>query len=515
MKKFFLKATTPDERNHLFEINEDSYVVGRRSSKEPHNKCSVQGDPSLSRNQFIAKVEDGNLRISPCPNSKNQTGFQGLLRPGGSFMAARTRFRFFVEEVDDEDPTVTAGPQPTELALTPEARVELRQGKAARCLEIMTHFFPRLRDCNATDDLFEITYELLHELLPKTRVAIIDHNQRIGDPIRPSRGLLQRAHETGQTILHVWDGNDNFTRALGTEWALAVPIPGSVTLYAEGKDSTLYPGLEERILLDLVGETLSHHVLWRRLETVGRFLSPTVRDLVYGPKFEELLAPRLAEVTVLYFDLRGSSRAVERDNLAEYHATLTELMTRLTDCIFREEGTVIDYVGDAVLACWGAPLDQPDHAERAVRAATAVQREVREMGKYGGVGLASGKVMAGQVGARGQVKYGLIGKAPNLAARLEGLTKLLGTPVLLSDNCRRRQTDGLFRKIIKVRPAGMDDVVAVHELVLSLEDGGSGMDRAACQAFEAGQWRNDDPVALALGKLGISSPDHVLELLHK
>lgn len=190
-------------------------------------------------------------------------------------------------------------------------------------------------------------------------------------------------------------------------------------------------------------------------------------------------------------------------------------MTRLTESIFQEEGTVIDYVGDAVLACWGAPLDQPDHAERAVRAAVSVQRRVLEMGKSGGVGLASGRVMAGQVGARGQVKYGLIGKAPNLAARLEGLTKVLGAPILLSDNCRRRQSSGLFRKIVKVRPAGMEEVVAVHELVLPREEGGSGLDRESCVDFEAGRWRSDDPVVQALNKLGIEDPDQLLEMFHK
>jgi len=512
MWKYYLKAETPDGESHVLPVT-GTHVVGRRSSVEAQNKLSVTGDPSLSRTQFEVSLEKDRLRVTPYMGSRNETGFQGLLEPDGVFHAARTKFIFYGEEW--EEPEIeSAGP--TELTMTSASRVSLRQEKAERCLDVMTNFFPRLRKAATTENLWKSTYELVHELLPKTRVAIIENGEPRGDLVRPSRRLLKRAEETGQTILHLSDQKSDFTRALGTDWAIAVPIPGSVILYAEGTDSSLSPGTEERVMLDLVGELLSHHLLGRRLEQVGRFLSPSIRDLVYGPEFEKLLQPRLAEVTVLFFDLRWSSRTLENADLAAYQAEMTELMTQLTDCVFVQEGTVIDYVGDAIMACWGAPMEQADHAHRAVSAAYAMHKTCLNLGKSCGVGLASGQVMAGQVGARGQAKYGLVGTVPNMAARLEGLTKYLAAPILLSKQCRGHNPPGLYRRLLEVRPAAMDNTVEVHEFVLPKELGGSGLDEKACREFEQGCWRDDDPVACALGELGVEKGSNsVLELFRK
>lgn len=510
---YFLKASTPDGETHTFELSPHAHVVGRTSSKEPPNKLSVPGDPSLSRQQFEVQLENGRLRVTPYMGSRNETAFRGLLDPGGRFMAARTEFIFYTLKPEPKPEPET--PKHTEFTLCHTSRHELRQGKAERCLDIMNTFFPRLRKAESTDDLWKATYDLVHELLPKTRVAIIDNGEPTGDVVQPSRKLLSRAAEIEQTILHLWDGTAEFTRALGTDWAIAVPIPGSVVLYAEGKDTSLSPGSEERILLDLVGEIVSHHLMWRRLEQVGRFLSPTIRDMVYGPEFEKILRPRIADVTVLFFDLRWSSKALEQQDLAVYHKELTDLMTSLTDCVFAEEGTVIDYVGDAVLACWGAPLPQNDHAHRAVRAARAMHEVCTKLGKGCGVGLASGQAMAGQVGARGQVKYGLVGSVTNVAARLEGLTKMLRAPILVSDETRQFQPPGQFRKLLPVRPAGMDNYVTIHELVLPKELGGCGLNEAECEAFESGTWSQDDPVVQALKAMGVTDPKATLEVFHK
>ena len=515
MRKYYLRATTPDGQSHVFQVTA-SHVVGRQASSETLNKFSIAGDRTLSRNQFEVTLENGQLRVTPYLSSRNETCFQGILKPGGDFMAARTRFTFYWEDLEEKQEESVEVDAPSEFALTPSSRLSERHQRAERCLTVMTTFLPRLRKAETTEALWKNTYELVHELLPTARVAFIENGQPRGDMVSPSRRLLKRAEETGNTILHLSDQKSEFTQSLGTDWAIAVPIPGSVTLYAEGTDSSLSPGTEERVMLDLVGEMLSHHLLNRRLEQVGRFLSPSIRDLVYGPEFEKLLKPRLAEVTVLFFDLRWSSRALENTDLARYQAEMTELMTRLTNCVFAREGTVIDYVGDAIMACWGAPLGQRDHAHRAVTASIDMLRACRGLGKTCGVGLASGQVMAGQVGARGQAKYGLVGTAPNVAARLEGLTKYLGAPILLSSDCRAHNPPGVYRRLLEVRPASMDQTVEVHELVLPREFGGSGVDEEACRRFEEGLWSDDDPVACALRKLGVEQgSDAVLDMLQK
>jgi adenylate cyclase len=515
MRKYFLKATTPDGEAHVFPLSDSPHEVGRVSNTESLNKLSITGDPSLSRSQFEVKVENGHLRVTPFLSSRNKTGFQGLLESGGEFSAAGTTFTFYSEE-SIEVPAEADSMEPTEYTLNPSARLSLRQEKAERCLTVMTNFFPRLRKAETTEAMWRNTYELVHELLPKARVAIIENGNPRGDLVNPSRKLLKRAEETENTVLHLFDQRADFTRTLGTDWAIAVPLPGGVILYAEGTDSSLSPGTEERVVLDLVGEILSHHLLSRRLEQVGRFLSPSIRDIVYGPEFDKVLKPRLAEVTVLYFDLRWSSRAIENADLVQYQAEMTELMTQLTDCVFARDGTVIDYVGDAVLACWGAPLDQPDHAQRAVIAAVDMHCTCRSLGKACGVGLATGQVIAGQVGARGQAKYGLIGTAPNVAARLEGLTKHLSAPILLAGECREQNPPGIYRRLMRVRPAGMENTVEVHELVLPKKFGGLGLDAEACREFEEGNWKDDDPVACALREMGLEGgSDTVLEMFKK
>ena len=505
---YYLKADLPNGKSQLFELDEASYVVGRTSSTSPPNKLTVVGDPSLSRRQFTLSRKADVLFVEPCQGSTNQMTVRGNIGLGQHFVAARTTFHFFSK-------AAPPGSQIMESSLTAKERAEGRKEKAVRCLEVMTQFFPRIRQSSTNESLWKNTYELVHELLPKTRVAIISHQGLQGDQVQPSKKLLADSIRSGETVLHVWTGSDNFTRVLGTDWAIAVPLPGPVVLYAEGKDTSHSPGSEERVLLDLVGETLSHHLMSQRLEQVGRFLSPSVRDQIMAAQFDDLLKPQLVDVTVLFFDLRSSCMTLSQLDLAEYHRELTDLMTQLTEVIFDLDGTVLDYVGDAIVACWGAPVSQPDHAQRAYNAALAMNRKTRELGKECGIGLATGEVMAGQVGAVDQAKYGIVGWPPNLASRLEGLCKVFGVPILVADECRSQLESARLRKIMTVRPAGMDRDVFVHEAVVSQDLGGSGLSPEEVWGFEDGQWHEEDPVVKSLRALGREDCSGVLEMLHK
>lgn len=505
---YFLKAELPNGKSQLFELDEASYVVGRTSTQSPPNKLTVVGDPSLSRRQFTLSRKNEVLMVEPCSGSTNQMEVSGEVALGQHFVAARTTFHF----ISKADPV---GSQIMESSLTAKERAEGRKDKAVRCLEVMTQFFPRIRQSSTNEALWKNTYELVHELLPQTRVAIISSQGIQGDQVQPSQKLLANSIRSGETVLHVWTEADNFTRVLGTDWAIAVPLPGPVVLYAEGKDTSLSPGSEERVLLDLVGETLSHHLMSQRLEQVGRFLSPSVRDQIMAAQFDELLKPRLLDVTVLFFDLRSSCLTLAQLDLHEYHRELTELMTQLTEVIFQLDGTVLDYVGDAIVACWGAPLAQADHAQRAYDAAVAMNKRTRELGKECGIGLATGEVMAGQVGAVDQAKYGIVGWPPNLASRLEGLCKVFGVPILVSEDCRNQLESARLRRIMTVRPAGIERDVMVHEVVVSKELGGTGLSAQQVWDFEDGRWHEDDPVVKNLRALGREDCSGVLEMLHK
>ena len=469
-----LLAITPDGREHRFELEDGQHLVGRAGEGDPPGKVAIKGDPSLSRAHFTLEV--GPIwRILPCPQARNRLEFEGELPAGASFRAGRTLFRR------------EGGLEPRCLTLMPGSRRARREARANACLEALTRFLPLLRQATDSQELLLDTVHLLKDLLPEaTHVAALG-NPSLGDAVRPSRRLLSQVAESGQSLLYQWVGNDHYTQVDGCGWALASPVFEGRILYAQGKAGGDCPGQQEQVLVDLVAEALTNHLQARRLAQLGRFLSPSLRRL---PDLEHLLAPRVGPVTVLFFDLRGSSRAAEANDLVGYHQTLNQVMTEVTGCVFAEEGTVIDYVGDGLMACWGAPFAQAVQAPRAARAALAILERVRQLGHDCGLGLASGRALAGQVGAADQVKYGLVGPVANQAARLEGMTKLFDAPILLEANCRS-QLELACRHLATVVPVGMDEAVEVHALV----------EPTRPQALEA-----------ALARLGVSGPDEIVKL---
>ena len=137
------------------------------------------------------------------------------------------------------------------------------------------------------------------------------------------------------------------------------------------------------------------------------------------------------QVTVMFTDIVGFSALAERASAAETAALLNRHFSAVATCIEAEGGTVDKYIGDGLMAFWGAPEDQPDHAARAVRAARAVARAVRRQAdeqRRGGqppirvrIGVHSGPAVAGNIGSKSRINYTLVGDTVNMAARIEQL----------------------------------------------------------------------------------------------
>ena len=212
----------------------------------------------------------------------------------------------------------------------------------------------------------------------------------------------------------------------------------------------------------------------------GFYLSPDLaseiaeRDFPLAPGGEKVVA------TLVFTDLEGFTMLSEKlGDSARLGAVLTDYFTRTTDEILREKGTVIKFIGDAVYAAWGAPLPQPDHAERAVRAAWRLS-QVSEMdvaipqadGSIASVhvrtrvGIHTGEALAGNLGSARRFDYTLIGDTTNLASRLEGINKQLGTTILLSDDTTR-ELGGRFllRPLGRFRVVGKTQAIGIHELL--------------------------------------------------
>jgi adenylate cyclase len=196
-----------------------------------------------------------------------------------------------------------------------------------------------------------------------------------------------------------------------------------------------------------------------------------------GP--EEALRPREAEVTVLFCDLRGFSRKAEASALLPVLERVSKALGVMTHNILDRKGVIADFLGDAALGFWGWPLEQPDKAEMASRAALGIRAAFEAFTtKPGhplaefrvGIGVATGPAVAGPIGTEAQAKVTVFGPIVNLASRLEGMTKLLRVPILLDEATRRRSASacpggGRCRRLARVRPYGLATPLIVSELL--------------------------------------------------
>jgi adenylate cyclase len=213
-------------------------------------------------------------------------------------------------------------------------------------------------------------------------------------------------------------------------------------------------------------------------------ISQTFRQYVAPIVVEEMLRrpepPKLGGeervLTVLFSDLEGFTTYSERYAPSEMIQILSSYYDRMTEQIFFHRGMLNEYVGDELLAVFGAPLELPDHAHRACAAALAMRQERRalhaEWAKIGRpflrarTGINSGLMLVGNLGSSYRFAYGVLGDQVNLGSRLEGLNKLYGTEILLGENTARL-VEGAFRlrEVDVVRAKGKSQAVRIYELL--------------------------------------------------
>ena len=210
----------------------------------------------------------------------------------------------------------------------------------------------------------------------------------------------------------------------------------------------------------------------------SRYLAPDIITEIINDPTKLNLGGEKREMTAIFTDLQGFSGISELLDPIQLVRLLNRYLTTMSNIIMENAGTVDKYEGDAIIAFWGAPLTRADHAALACRSALAMKAAERELNKtiveeglsprqlFTRIGINSGDMVVGNMGAENKMDYTIMGNAVNIAARLEGVNKLFSTGILMSEYTHAQiGTEFVCRRLDRVRVVGVNTPIRLYELV--------------------------------------------------
>ena len=250
----------------------------------------------------------------------------------------------------------------------------------------------------------------------------------------------------------------------------------------------------------------------------GTYVPPELVDeMVKDPDSYSMKAAS-KELTVMFCDMRGFTAMSEKMEPTQLQELLNAVFSRLTDIIRANRGTIDKYMGDCVMAFWGAPVDTPNHAELAVKSAVAMSRAVHAINEEHraqgipeigvGIGINTGTMCVGDMGSDIRRSYTVIGDAVNLGSRLEGLSKVYGVDIVVSEAARQQARDFAWQELDRVRVKGKEQAVGIFYPVAPAQDlDPATADELKCwtaflKAYRAQDWDQCDLQLLNLQRLG-------------
>jgi adenylate cyclase len=345
---------------------------------------------------------------------------------------------------------------------------------------------------------------------------------------QPSRQVMARVQQEKRTF---WQVPSHTASLAGVNAVVASPIlnrQGEVigALYGDRRrGSAIMPiSKAEAMLVELLAGVIAAGLARMEQERAAlaariqfeQFFTPGLsRHLEAQP---DLLEGRECPVTILVCDIRGFSRISEQQGPANTIKWLREVLSVLSDCVLDRDGVVVDYTGDEVLAMWGAPAEQPDHARTACEAAVAMMEALPKLNEKWepvlgqrmgvGIGIHTGPAMVGNTGSHRKFKYGPHGTTVNLASRVQGASKYLRTTCLIT-GATHAQLDGAFptRRLCKVEVVNIKEPVELYDLALPGRPNWGGLRLAyehALEEFEGGGHRK---AAALLDRMTAEFPD--------
>ena len=301
----------------------------------------------------------------------------------------------------------------------------------------------------------------------------------------PSQRILDRVHNDRKTL---WElpRLGSMGSMLGVQAVVAAPIldqRGEVigVLYGDRRQLGRPITRIEAMLVELLACGVASRLARLKEEQAAlrfeQFFTPQLaRSLAVQP---DLLDGRIASVTVLFCDVRGFARFSHRLSPADTVRWISDVMGELSDCVIDRQGVLVDYVGDELMAMWGAPEKQPNHAELACQAALDMLAKLPTLNaRWGpvlgepmsfGIGVNSGEAHVGNTGSPRKFKYGPLGNTVNLASRVQGATKHLKTRLLITKNTYQQLDvvlQGRARRLCQVKVINIDEPVELYELAV-------------------------------------------------
>ena len=314
------------------------------------------------------------------------------------------------------------------------------------------------------------------------------------EPNPPSHHVLQKVLQEKRAFWDVPDASKNASSSLlEVEAVVAAPIldgQGAVigALYGDRRggaatvvtqpitelEAVLVEVLARGVAAGLVRQEQEKAVLAAHVQFEQFFTPELARQLARQPN---LLDGRDTEVSILFCDIRGFSRISQRLGPAKTMEWIGDVMGTLSDCVRSQAGVLVDYIGDELMAMWGAPEEQPDHAALACRAALAMLVQVpllnaRWLPVMGeamnlGIGINTGPARVGNTGSRIKFKYGPLGTTVNVASRVQGATKYLKCRAVMTGATKEAVGEAFpTRRLCEVQVVNIETPVGLHELVL-------------------------------------------------
>ena len=260
----------------------------------------------------------------------------------------------------------------------------------------------------------------------------------------------------------------------------------------------------------------------------GQYVPPELVDEMAKDPERYSMEGRNAELTVLFSDVRSFTTLSEGLDPKELTELMNTYLGAMTTLVRNRRGTLDKYIGDAIMAFWGAPVNDPEHARNAVLAAMEMQTALRGLDQsfkargwpilHIGVGINTGTMTVGDMGSPVRKSYTVMGDAVNLGSRLEGLTKQYGVGILVGEDTQKALPDMLFREIDRVQVKGKELSVGIYEPVGPADQVSKEASEElklwhrALKAYRAQQWDEVDSLLINLGRM---SPDRKLYTIYE